>query len=58
MGGFSLLAFEFIDVVVNLLVLYFSQHLFMFVGGVMVLVKVARMLSAAASCSVESRRWW
>lgn len=43
MGGFSLPAFRFIDVVVSLLVLYFSKHFSMFVVGVVV------------SSSIESR---
>lgn len=55
MGGFSLLAFKFIDVVANRLVLYVSQHFSMFVVGEVDLVKVGRALSPAASPSTESK---
>lgn len=54
MGVFFLLAFEFINVVINLLVLYFNQCFSMFLVGGMALVKVGMVLSPATS-STESR---
>lgn len=54
MGVFFLLAFEFINVVINLLVLYFNQCFSMFLVGGMALVKVGMVLSPVTS-STESR---
>lgn len=49
--GFSLLASRLVDGVVNLFVLYLSQHFFMCVVGDLVLAKVGRALSSASlSC--------
>lgn len=56
MGGLSILALKFIDVAVNLLVLYFIWHLSLFVVGVTVLVKVGRTLFPSVLSFIENRR--
>ena len=50
--------FEFMGVVVNWLVFSCSQHLFVCVVGVTLLLNVGRMLSLPIWSSVESRKWW